>query len=92
MEGSNDTVRLTYTAAYVKNHPDPALNRGRVYQLRDDHNSGCKIETTDGIMHYGKYCWAESSEFNDGESLNLKKIKLETTPKGVFKYKISKKK
>jgi hypothetical protein len=83
---------LTYTAAYVKNHPDPVLNRCRVYQLRDDHNSGCKIETTDGIMHYGKYCWADSSEFNDGESLNLKKIKLETTPKGVFKYKISKKK
>jgi hypothetical protein len=83
---------LTYTAAYVKNHPDPVMNRCRVYQLRDDHNSGCKIETTDGIMHYGKYCWADSSEFNDGESLNLKKIKLETTPKGVFKYKISKKK
>ena len=83
---------LTYTAAYVKNHPDPVLNRRRVYQLRDDHNSGCKIETTDGIMHFGKHCWADSSEFNDGESLNLKKIKLETTPKGVFKYKISKKK
>ena len=83
---------LTYTAAYVKNHPDPVMNRCRVYQLRDDHNSGCKIKTTDGIMHFGKHCWADSSEFNDGESLNLKKIKLETTPKGVFKYKISKKK
>lgn len=83
---------LTYTAAYVKSHPDPVLNRRRVYQLRDDHNSGCKIETTDGIMHFGKHCWADSSEFNDGESLNLKKIKLETTPKGVFKHKISKKK
>lgn len=83
---------LTYTAAYVKNHPDPVMNRCRVYQLRDDHNSGCKIETTDGIMHFGKHCWADSSEFNEGESLNLKKIKLETTPKGVFKYKISKKK
>lgn len=83
---------LTYTAAYVKNHPDPVLNRRRVYQLRDDHNSGCKIETTDGIMHFGKHCWADSSEFNEGESLNLKKIKLKTTPKGVFKYKISKKK
>jgi hypothetical protein len=43
-------------------------------------------------MHFGKYCWVDSSEFNDGESLNLKKIKLEITPKGVFKYKISKKK
>lgn len=54
---------LTYTAAYVKSHPDPVLNRRRVYQLRDDHNSGCKIETTDGIMHFGKHCWADSSEF-----------------------------
>ena len=83
---------LTYTAAYVKNHTDPELNRQRVYQLRDDVNSGCKVTVTDGVMHFGERCWADPTKFKEGESLNLKKVRLVRAQNGNFKFKLIKKK
>lgn len=83
---------LTYTAAYVKNHRDSELNRQRVYQLRDDVNSGCKVTVTDGVMHFGERCWADPTEFKEGESLDLKKVRLVRTQNGNFKFKLIEKK
>lgn len=83
---------LTYTAAYVKNHTDPEFNRQRVYQLRDDVNSGCKVTVTDGVMHFGERCWADPTKFKEGESLNLKKVRLVRAQNGNFKFKLIEKK
>ena len=79
---------LTYTASYVKSHPSAELNRKRVFQLRDELNAGCVFEETDGVLHFGEYCWADKKDFNEGETINLRQVCLEVNPKDKYRFKI----
>ena len=79
---------LMYTASYVKSHPNAEINRKRVFQLRDEINTGCVFEETDGILHFGEHCWADKKDFNKGDKVNLKQVCLKVNPREQYKFKI----